>query len=375
MKIGKLDFKSHAAAKPVAISATGKFLTVADAAKTPSLALGSAFAMPKTQQLKLALERYRLEPDFKLGVIGTGIMTKAEIVDEMKAQSEFGQLALNAEMAYCNELMQALAITRLPVWPKPPKPVAPTLPPWKPVAKCILLRLATRALFCENTTDGVTKTFAEYRIANVHPAFQARGFRVVALTGTDDVRSRFVPEAKNSLTVYLGGIGHGAYTLYTGDQGNHILEVGQYDPAEVAGKGCHFLSCQTARQLGPDVAAKGGRFYAGYDENFTFVWDDSSTPIDEVLLFKKCDSMFDLMIAGGATAQQAFDSTVQAFNAAVAQVPNTAAATWLTWDRNHLKLLGNATATVLPTRFVRICYPIVDPRAETALAMAGALEG
>jgi hypothetical protein len=373
MKIGNLNFKNAAASKPIAISPAGKFLTVADLKDQPSLALGSRFSLSKGDQLKLALERYRLEPDFKLGVIGAGIMTKREIVDEMKAQTEFGQMALGAEMVYCNELAESLGSAKLPAWPKPLKPAAPLPPAWKPVKKCINLRLATRVVFCENTTDNVTKTFAAYRIANVHAAFQARGFKVISLVGTDDVRSNFITEAKNGLTVYLGGIGHGAYTLYTGNQGNHILEVGQYDPAEVTGKGCHYLSCQTARQLGPDVVAHGGRFYAGYDENFTFVWDDSATPIDEVLLFKKCDSMFDITIANGGTAQLAFNATVQAFNSAIAQVPNTAAATWLTWDRNHLKLLGAGASTISPSRYVRVCYPIMDRNAETALAMAGTL--
>lgn len=374
MKIGKLNFKGHAAAKPISISPSGQFLTAADLMKQPSLALGSQFALSKAQQLKLALERYRLEPDFKLGVIGVGILSKSEIVEQLKAQTEFGKQALDAEMAYCNELAASLGATKLPVWPKPVKPVEPVVPDWKPVKKCVAIKLATRALFCENTTDSVTATFAQYRIANVHTAFQARGFKVVALTGTDDVRTKFTPEAKNDLTVYVGGIGHGAYPVYTGNMGNHILEVGQYDPAEVKDKGFHFLSCQTARQLGPDTVAHGARCYAGYDENFTFVWDNSATPIDEVLLFKKCDSTFDLTMANGGSAQQAFDATTQAFNAAVALVPNTAAATWLTWDRNHLKLLG-APATVLsPYRFVRVCFPLASMEAENALARAGVLE-
>lgn len=374
MKIGRLDFKTHAAAKPISISATGQFLTAADMAKQPSLALGSRFALSKPQQLKLTLERYRLEPDFKLGVIGVGVLTKDEIVEHIKTQTEFGQMALAAEIGYCNELAASLGAAKLPAWPKPLKPIEPVVPNWRPIKKCVSLKVPTRVLFCENTTDSVTSAFAQYRIANVHAAFQARGFQVVSLTGTSDVRTQFTTEAKNDLTVYVSGIGHGAYTLYTGNLGNHILEVGQYDAAEVNSKAFHFLSCQTARQLGPDTVTHGAKCYAGYDENFTFVWDDSATPIDEVLLFKQCDSTFDLTMANGGTAQQAFDATTQAFNAAVAQVPNTAAATWLTWDRNHLKLLGAATTVVSPYRFVRVCFPLASREAASALAKAGVLE-
>jgi len=234
------------------------------------------------------------------------------------------------------------------------------------------MRIPTRALFCENSTDSVTGPFAQYRIANVHAAFQARGFRVVVLTGTDDVRANFIPAARNNLTVYLGGIGHGAYTLYTGHGGNHILEVGQYDPAEVAGKSIHFLSCQTGAQLGPDTVAKGARSYAGYTENLILVWDDANTPnVNEFRLFAQADSTWDLQMCAGATAQQAFDATVQAFNAAAAQVPNTAAATYLIWDRDHLRLSGDPAARILPYRLVRVRVPFESPVLEEAVAAVG----
>ncbi len=374
MKIGKLTFKDYAAKKPVSLSATGEFLTAAQLYKEPKLTLGSRFALGREQQLKLVLERYRLEPDFKLGIVGVGVLTKAELIEHIKAQTELGKMAQAAELAYCNELAGMLNANRLAVWPKPAVTKIPDLPDWKPIKKCISLKVPTRALFCENTTDAVTATFAQYRIANVHPVFQARGFRVKSLTASDDVRVNFVPEAKNALTTYVSGIGHGSYTCYTGHMSDHILEVGVYDPSEVAAKSFHFLSCQTGRQLGPDTVSKGAKCYAGYDENFTFVWDDSSTPIDEVLLFKQCDSTFDITMANGGTAQLAYDSTVQAFNAAIAQVPNTAAATWLTWDRNHLKLHGAPATTILPYKYLKICFPLAGFAQENALLGAGMLE-
>jgi hypothetical protein len=99
----------------------------------------------------------------------------------------------------------------------------------------------------------------------------------------------------------------------------------------------HLLSCQTAKQLGPDLIKKGARAYAGYFENFTFVYDQPGTPIDEMELFWRCDSTWDLMMAHGETAEKAHNATIAAYNAAIAEVPGTAAAVWLTHDRNYFR--------------------------------------
>ncbi|MBM3156881.1 MAG: hypothetical protein FJ004_06315 [Chloroflexi bacterium] len=372
MKIGNLQFKEYAAKKPLTVSTTGEFLNAKEILAQPTLSLGSLHALSTNLQLKLALARYTLEPDFKLAIIGVGVLTKDEVIEHLKAQTEFGQLALQAEMQYCNELISALVAGTIPTRPTVPEKPIPKIPDWKIVRKCVWLRLKTRALFCENTTDSVTKPFANYRIENIHPVFQARGFSLVVLKDHDNVRINFVPQAKSGLTVYLSGVGHGNYTTYTGHGGNHILEVGKYDAAEVKDKAIHFLSCQTAAQLGPDTVTKGAKSYAGYTENFILQWNDPSTPaIDEFLLFAKSDSTFDIMMANGSTAQQAYDATIQAFNAAISQVPNTVAATYLTWDRDHLKLHGAPTTKIQPYRWVKICFPFRNLEKQDLLVAAG----
>lgn len=374
MKIGNLQFKPFAANKPLMITPDHKFLSVQQVAAAPSLGRGSLSILDEKLQIELAVKRYSLEPDFKLGIIGMGILSKNEIIKEIKNKTDFGKLATEVEMGYCEELAASLGAKKVPSKPKVPEKSIPKWPWWKPIKKCIRLKLINRALFCENTTDQVTTPIAKWRIENVHPKFKARGFNVVALTGTNDTRTYFVPEAKNGLTTYISGVGHGNYNLYTGHWHNHILEIGHYDSAEVKNKSIHFLSCRTAKDLGPDTVAKGAKAYAGYDENFHFVWDDQSTPVNEFLLFVKADATFDLQMAAGATAGQAFAATKQAFDAAIAQVPGTAAASWLTYDRDHLRLHGSNTATITPFRWIKICFPIRRLEMETALLGAGELE-
>jgi hypothetical protein len=78
-------------------------------------------------------------------------------------------------------------------------------------------------------------------------------------------------------------------------------------------------------------------------------------------------------MAKGATALDAHNGTIQAFNAARAQVPNTVAATYLTWDRDHLTLHGDRASKIEPYRYVKICYPIMALEQEDALVSAGEL--
>jgi|GEM_PF-1535943 len=358
MKIGRLNFKDYAARKPLMLSDTGKFMTVKEVAQKTRMTSFSLHALSDEKKIDLAMKRYEKEPDFKLGIFNMGTYTKSEVIKNIKDQTEFGKVAVNAEMQYCTELINALKLRTIPKFPKIPIRRIPEIPDWRVIRKCFWFKVKTTALFCENTTDGITSSFATYRINNVHPVFQSKGFNVVVNQGTNDTRTNFVNTAKKPLTNYISGIGHGNYNRYTGHAGENILKVGEYDAAEVKDKAIHFLSCRTAAQLGPDTVAKGAKCYAGYDENFTFVWDDPSTPVNEVDLFKICDSTFDIHMANGSTAQQAFNAAISAFNAAIAMVPGTTTASWLTYDRDHMRLHGDPATKISPYKFVKICLPL-----------------
>ena len=373
MKINKLNFKEYAAKKPIMLSSSGKFLAIKEVITDRRMALGSLHTLSGDKQIQLTLERYKLEPDFKLGIFGNGTMTKSEVMKNIKDQTEFGKVAVQVEMQYCNELLKLAKSRKVVRYPRGPIKPTRVIPDWKQIRRCFWFKLKTNALFAENTTDSVTSPFAAYRIANVHPKYAARGFNVLAITGTNDTRTNFLTHAKKSLTVYISGIGHGNYDVYTGHAGNHILKVGAYDASEVNNKAIHFLSCRTAATLGPDTITKGAHCYVGYDENFTFVWDDPSTPINEADLFKKCDSTFDIWMAYGYTAQQAYNASIATFNASIALVPGTAAASWLSYDRDHMRLHGDPATRVLPYKYVKLCFPFKVLRHEEMLAEMGDL--
>lgn len=361
MKIGPLTFQQFAARKPLTLDQAHNPVTAQQIVADHALAKLLPTRLAKEQQVRLTLDRLALEPEFKYGNLNGDVYSKGDVIRHVKEQTDLGRSVVQTEMTYCDELIAGVLAKKKPRAVTFRKPgIARELLP-RLIKRCFWIPIHNRALFCECTTDGTCEPFATWRIANIHPAFAARGFTVVALTGADDVRAKFVPEATKAGTVFLGGVGHGGYAHYTGHwpagaaHRDRILEVGGYAATEVDNKSIHFLSCETGRDLGPDTVAHGARSYGGYKENFNLVWDEGGVSRWE--LFAEADAAWDLTMASGKTAQEAYDATVASFNAKIASVPGTWTASVLTQDRNDLVLCGEPAAKILPYRWLRICYP------------------
>src|SRR5687768_3997260 len=108
------------------------------------------------------------------------------------------------------------------------------------------------ALAIDSNYEPVTEAACDYRNAHVYPALTSRGFRLEKLQGPLARRVYVAPAAARAEIDYLTGVGHGVYDTFTGHHGDAIFRTGSFSAAEVTGKIVHLLSCQTARDLGPD---------------------------------------------------------------------------------------------------------------------------
>lgn len=185
----------------------------------------------------------------------------------------------------------------------------------------------------DSNYEAVTLAGYQYREKHVYPYFKAKGFAVKKLQGPLARRHYVVQEVSKPEVVYLTGVGHGRYDLYTGDHGNVIFETGNYHPDEATGKVAHFLSCQTARELGPDFVRNGCRAYFGYDENFTFYMAQKDT-------FFECDSEIDRAFADGLTAARVYVRVRALYDKRIAELRAEGklyVAASLEFDRDHLR--------------------------------------
>lgn len=206
--------------------------------------------------------------------------------------------------------------------------------PHEPVrTRMVSLELKVTALGIDSNYEPVTRAAFQYREEHVYPYLQAKGFTVKKLQGPLARRHYVAAEAKKAEVEYLTGVGHGSYNLYTGDHGNVLYRSGDYHPDEVRGKIVHFLSCQTARDLGPDFVRNGCRAYFGYDENFTFQMAEKDT-------FFECDSEIDRAFAEGLSAAQVDERVRGLYDRRIADLRAAGklyVAATLEFDRDHLR--------------------------------------
>jgi hypothetical protein len=199
--------------------------------------------------------------------------------------------------------------------------------------RAVELSLEVTVVAIDSNYDPVTKAAYDYREQRVYPYLISRGFRVNKFQGTLARRYYVAPAVREPEVDYITGVGHGLSELYTGDQGDVVFRVGDYHPDEARGKIVHFLSCQTARELGPDFVRSGCRAYFGYDVNFTFYPEQQD-------IFFECDSEIDRAFADGLSARQVFDRAKRLYDKRIAELYAAGklyVAAVLETDRDHLR--------------------------------------
>lgn len=186
----------------------------------------------------------------------------------------------------------------------------------------------------ESHWDASTKPAWKYRKKNVYPYLRRQGLKIDLLPGARARRKGAAAAAKKWHDAYLTGSGHGESYKFTGDRGERIFEVGYYERAESDGKVAHFLSCDTAQQLGPDFVSHGCRAYFGYDVDFA--WPEQADPAP----FFRCDAEIDFALADGETAKRALERTRKEFDRWIGELNlvkgDTGAAGSLATLRDHL---------------------------------------
>jgi hypothetical protein len=186
------------------------------------------------------------------------------------------------------------------------------------------LTVPASVLGIDSNWEAATLAAYQYREKQVYPYIASKGYAVDKCQGPMAKRIYVAPKAQQPGVAYLTGVGHGSYTTYTGHYYDPIFQVGNYSAAEAHGKIVHFLSCETARDLGPDFVKNGCRAYFGYDEDFIFTTADQD-------VFFECDSEIDRAFADGLGAEEVYDRVKALFAQRAAdfraQGKQTAAAT------------------------------------------------
>jgi len=156
-------------------------------------------------------------------------------------------------------------------------------------------------------------SISAYLEQNVYPYLESKGFNILPYFGSLATPDYIGPAAANGGVSLLTGAGHGTYATFEGYQGQDVFAVGAYAPEQVSGKIVHFLSCENAKQLGPDFVRNGCLAYIGYDENFTFNLSFSD-------LFYSCDAEILRGLADGMTVGESVNRAKHLYSRTIASL-------------------------------------------------------
>ena len=196
----------------------------------------------------------------------------------------------------------------------------------------IVFSLSPSVLEIDSNTDAPTQFVSSFRIQKLYPAIAQSGLTVVARQGSLAMRAYVANDAAQSGVVFITASGHGLPNCFLG-QYDTIWQVGQYAPAEVAGKIVHLLACNTALTLGPDMVRNGATAFFGYDAEFVFTDETVNT-------FCDCACEIDRALCEGLSARDAMARAETKFNSAIDAYKSSGpsyAAAMLATNLAHLK--------------------------------------
>jgi hypothetical protein len=190
-----------------------------------------------------------------------------------------------------------------------------------------------------------------YALGHVVQYARNRGWEVTDLQAEQAVKQNVFNELQQNDPEYFYGFGHGSGVMYTGDTEQEIFSVG--NTQILADRIISLLSCLTAISLGPDIIAKGGNAYAGYDVEWTWITEDGTDedPYNDKYargLYESANELWVAVIENNdfATAvQRCIDKYNSWIDYWINENPedeySQEAIRWLAWNRDGLVMILN----------------------------------
>lgn len=222
------------------------------------------------------------------------------------------------------------------------------------------LEMGSVVLAIDSSYDDITAVAFNYRQLHVYSYLIEQGFNIERCQGKL-ARRHYVASAARTIGVkYITGVGHGSEDTFTGDQGTPIFSVGNYNQEESNDKIIHFLSCQTAIELGCDLVRHGCRAFFGYDDNFTFVMKTAD-------IFFECDSAIDRAFADGKNAEEVYNSTKEIYENLIQECSDKWIEALLSsnddeTEQSELSEIWKRTFSWLQFNLNHLCCPSINQR-------------
>jgi hypothetical protein len=180
--------------------------------------------------------------------------------------------------------------------------------------------MAATVLAVDSTWDDATQIASQYRRTFVYPVLDQSGLPVTELKDADANAQEAQQGASNPSVRYLTGVSHGKSDTFTGDQDCSVFTTGSIDPTWTRGKVIHFLACNTALFLGPNMVdpnAGAAAAFFGYKGLFTWPSDQNS---QYAAMFFDCDAEIDRCLASGTNAGTALTNCIAKYTQTISNL-------------------------------------------------------
>jgi hypothetical protein len=162
---------------------------------------------------------------------------------------------------------------------------------------------------------------------------------------------------------FILATGHGEPDEYTAQNEAVIWKVGSYDKRETEGKVIKLVSCQTGKELGPNLVANGARCFMGYSDDLIWLVNSAFYPIpwadpSSKLCFLPIIDGIHVLLDGGTT-QESLDTEKASYLYSMEYTDSELIRACLQFNHDHAILLGDPNATVTPRP--QISFPFGPP--------------
>jgi hypothetical protein len=161
-------------------------------------------------------------------------------------------------------------------------------------------------------------------------AVEAEGWKVIEIGGRRVSRAEVESALASNPSVPYIHYNHGSEDAHWGSETEKVLDLNNVD--KVAGRIVYCMNCLSAAKLGAVAYTNYKCIYVGYVREFAF------TVEDEQLFGEAANSGFIAYAKGERDWAKIKQVMINAFNEAINRTNNPWTKTWLTWDRDNLRI-------------------------------------
>jgi len=187
-------------------------------------------------------------------------------------------------------------------------------------------------------------------------AVEALGWSVVELGGGPVPRAEAEDAVSKNPGAPFAFYDHGTEDALWGSEAEAVVDLKNVE--KLAGRVVYTMACLSSKKLGATAYTQHGCIYIGYVREFAF------TPYDEELFCEAANSGFIAYAKGEPDWAKIKEAMVEAFNEAIARAEDPWTRTWLTWDRDALRVYApgaDQPEAECPLR--RLAVKLLGPRA------------